>query len=145
MPKIGFCIPKDCRAMDLNHRSLNAPYRSRTLLCIIFDEDSFMEKRLIKTIFAIVAAIFTFLPPTFAQETGFLESEKATFLYRDTKTLDMDYDGEKIRFTSMRDGTLRLTSANLKHDYLSFIPYDGSISKLCTQHLRRTGQHHGYS
>lgn len=86
-----------------------------------------MEKRLIKTIFAIVAAIFTFLPPTFAQETGFLESEKATFLYMDTKTLDMDYDGEKIRFTSMRDGTLRLTSANLEHDYLSFIPYDGKM------------------
>ena len=39
----------------------------------------------------------------------------------------MNYDGEKILFTSMRDGTLRLTSADGRNDYLSFIPYDGRM------------------
>lgn len=86
-----------------------------------------MVKRLICTAFTLLAAIFIFDPSVSAQETGFLESEKATFLYMDTRTLNMNYEGEKILFTSMRDGTLRLTSADGRQDYLYFIPYDGKM------------------
>lgn len=86
-----------------------------------------MLKRIMGAVFALVAAICIFSPPVYAQETGFLESEKATFLYMDTRTLNMNYDGEEILFTSMRDGTLRLTSADGRNDYLSFIPYDGKM------------------
>lgn len=86
-----------------------------------------MVKRLICTAFTLLAAIFIFAPSVSAQETGFLESEKATFLYMDKRTLNMNYEGEKILFTSMRDGTLRLTSADGRQDYLYFIPYDGKM------------------
>lgn len=86
-----------------------------------------MKKILISTVFAMMSTFFIFISPVFAHETGFLESEKADFLYLDTRTLKMNYDGENILFTSMRDGTLRLTSADLKYDYMSFIPYDGKM------------------
>ena len=60
-----------------------------------------------------------------AQATEFTTPEKGTFLYLDTRQLDVRYDNEPLKFVLQNDGTLRLMSMDGDKDYMSFINYFG--------------------
>ena len=78
-------------------------------------------------VIGVFLCAFSFLmPPAAAQETGFLSTEKATFLYGSTKTLRMNYEGETVRFTLLPNGVLQLSDSSGYTNYLSFTSFSGS-------------------
>lgn len=60
-----------------------------------------------------------------AQATEFITPDKGTFLYRNTRQLNVLYDNEPLKFVLQNDGTLRLMSMDGYKDYMSFINYFG--------------------
>jgi hypothetical protein len=70
---------------------------------------------------------FSFLLPlASAQETGFLSTDKATFLYGTKNVLTMNYEGEKVKFVLQSNGVLQLSDQSGRTKYLSFTSYNGS-------------------
>lgn len=70
--------------------------------------------------------IFSLEVSAFAQETGFLTPGKSTFLYLNTKEMNVNYDNESLKFVMLQNGTLKLMSRDGRHDYMSFTGYDGT-------------------
>lgn len=60
-----------------------------------------------------------------AQATEFITPDKGTFLYGNTRQLNVLYDNEPLKFVLQNDGTLRLMSMDGYEDYMSFINYFG--------------------
>ena len=54
--------------------------------------------------------IFSLEVSAFAQETGFLTPGKSTFLYLNTKEMNVNYDNESLKFVMLQNGTLKLMS-----------------------------------
>lgn len=61
--------------------------------------------------------------PTFA--ASFETMGKPTFLYMDTRNVNLNAEGERVSFILQRDGVLRMCSRDGQHDYLSFTGYYG--------------------
>ena len=59
--------------------------------------------------------------PTFA--ASFETMGKPTFLYMDTRNVNLNAEGERVSFILQRDGVLRMCSRDGQHDYLSFTGY----------------------
>ena len=88
-----------------------------------------MLKRIILLCSMLVVCILSSLTvEASAQETGFLTSEKPTFLYMDTRQMNVSYDDESLKFVLQRDGVLKLMSRDGQNDYMSFRSYDGESS-----------------
>lgn len=82
-------------------------------------------------------------PAVFA--SSFEALGKPIFLYMDTKSVNLNGDGERISFVMQRDGVLRMYSRDGMHDYLSFTGYYGdnigigySIVKLEMKNPKKT-------
>jgi hypothetical protein len=74
----------------------------------------------------ILCLAFFLIDSSQAQATEFMTPDQGTFLYLDTRQLNVRYDNERLKFVLQRDGTLRLMSRDGKHDYMSFINYVGA-------------------
>lgn len=71
----------------------------------------------------ILCLAFFLIDSSQVQATEFLTPDQGTFLYLDTRQLNVQYDNEQLKFVLQQDGTLRLMSRDGKHDYMSFINY----------------------
>lgn len=59
-------------------------------------------------------------------ERGFLSSTDKAILYMDTTEFYFTEDNEQLKFVNLKNGTLKLMSADGKKDIMSFINYDGA-------------------
>lgn len=60
------------------------------------------------------------------RERGFLSSTDRAILYMDKTEFHFTEDNEALKFVNLKNGTLKLMSADGTKDYMSFINYDGA-------------------
>lgn len=76
--------------------------------------------------FIMMLGCLLYMPAT--EASYFNPLGKGTFLYLDTREVNLNAEGERVSFVMQRDGVLRMYSRDGMHDYLSFTGYYGSNS-----------------